>query len=207
MPLLSEDRALLDAFRAGRSAALERVYRHYAPRLAHFLRAGFAVMNGGQVVTTLTVRSPFEVENAVQETFSRAFEERTRLAFDGVRRYIDFLCGISKHVVLSDLRKRGRELPVGEVELVAAASAEQRIAQPDVQESLEERQARELVQRFLAEDCDERDRRLYALRYQDDLAQEAAASAAELTRIQVRRWETKFRARLLRYLKRARYVP
>ena len=39
-----------------------------------------------------------------------------------------------------------------------------------------------------------------------ELSQVDAAQAAGITRIQIRRWETKFRARLLRFLKRADYV-
>jgi DNA-directed RNA polymerase specialized sigma subunit len=59
---------------------------------------------------------------------------------------------------------------------------------------------------FLEKECDERDRKLYDLRYRDERSQEDAAKAAGLTRIQVRRWETKFRTRMLKYLKRVRYV-
>jgi DNA-directed RNA polymerase specialized sigma subunit len=51
----------------------------------------------------------------------------------------------------------------------------------------EELAERELVTTFLANECDERDRKLYTLRYERELSQVDAASEARLTRIQVRR--------------------
>ena len=75
----------------------------------------------------------------------------------------------------------------------------------DAEISDDERRGGELVATFLKSSCDERDRTLYVLRYERELSQVDAAVTANLTRIQIRRWETKFRARLVRYLKRADY--
>jgi RNA polymerase sigma-70 factor (ECF subfamily) len=204
MPLLTEDRDLLDAFRAGGADALERVYRHYAPKLAQFLRRGFTFSSKGETMSRAGLATPFELDGALQEVFARAFQPRARLAYDGVRPYIDFLVGIGKHVLLDEVRRRNaREIP-SELDADSLQMADEA---PSPEETIEERRARELVARFLADECDDKDRRLFELRFHDDLAQEGAAKEAGLTRIQVRRWETKFRARLLRFLKRARYVP
>src|SRR5262249_52913097 len=107
MPLLSADRALLDAFRGGDRDALERVYRYYVPIVGRLLRRGFSV-RGGKGVATFSMTQAFEIESAVQEVFLRAFEGRARLSYDGLRRYRDFLFGIAKHVALDELRRRSR---------------------------------------------------------------------------------------------------
>ena len=200
MPLLPEHKELLAEFREGRPEALERVYRHYVGSVARVLRSGFVFTSAGATVTSGRVESPFELENLVQEVFARAFEDRTRLAYDGVRPYLDFLLGIGKHVALSDLRRRRSLDPAADVEAVAAEAPE------TLEDQLHAKHAQDLVREFLQQACDERDRRLYALRYRHEQTQEAAAQAAGLTRIQLRRWETKFRARLLRYLKRVKYL-
>jgi RNA polymerase sigma factor (sigma-70 family) len=195
---LSEDRDLLVAFREGRREALERVYDQHVHEVAKLLRSGFGYQTGGKPAAFSGYHQPYELENAVQEVFTRAFAPRARQSYDGLRPYGAFLHGIARHVVLDRLRRLSARRE--SIELVDAAGPA-----PEYEETLDERRGRELVQGFLREACDERDRTLFALRFEDDLSQLAAASAAGLTRIQVRRWETRFRARLLRYLKRSRY--
>src|SRR5687767_7438855 len=200
MTLLSEDRELLAAFRAGKSQALEQVYRHYFPIVTRFLRRGFVVHRSTQASVSFALTQPFELENAVQEVFARAFEERARLAYDGIRPYRDFLFGIAKHVALDELRRRHRKggASLDDYDMESLPDTDE--VAPD--EGIATRQAIDVVTRFLEEECDARDKVLYNFRYVEDRSQEATASAAGLTRIQIRRWETKFRARLLRYLKR-----
>lgn len=205
MTLLSEDRELLARFRSGDSAALEQVYRFYVPAVMRFLRRGFVVTKSTNP-TRFSLSQPFELENAVQEIFTRAFSERARLAYDGLRPYRDFLFGIGKHVALDELRRRHRQAGTPSAEEVELESIPDTDPDASPEESLGAKQAIATVAAFLAEECDEKDRRLYLLRYGDDLSQEATADAAGLTRIQIRRWETKFRERLLRYLKRVKYV-
>jgi RNA polymerase sigma factor (sigma-70 family) len=209
MTLLIEDRDLLTRFRAGDRAALDHVYRHYIDPVTRFLRAGFVYSSAGQPASFAGFSSPTELEGVVQEVFARAFAPRARLAYDGLRPYIGFLIGISRNVALDDLRRRARRgetlvAPEG-IELAAAADDAAPEAR-EVAESLDRRRARELVASYLSEECDERDRRLYQLRFDEELPQTEAAERAGLTRIQVRRWETGFKARLLRYLKRADFV-
>jgi RNA polymerase sigma-70 factor (ECF subfamily) len=199
MPDLSEDHELLVAFREGRREALDHVYRHYIHEVARLLRSGFGYQTGGKPSAFRGYHKPYELESAVQEVFVRAFAPRARQGYDGLRPYRSFLFGIARHVVLDQLRRQGSRRET--LELVDEPGPA-----PEYEETLDEKQGRELVQSFLDEHCDQRDRTLFALRFVDDLSQLAAAEAAGLTRIQVRRWETKFRSRLLRYLKRASYV-
>lgn len=213
MPWLGQDRALLEEFRKGRRRALARVYDHYAADVARFLRSGFMYSSDGQTQRFRGYASPFDLEGAVQEVFARAFSERARLAYDGLRPYAAFLNGIAKNVALDDLRKRARRgevlSPIETVEYVAhggAAAGHALAADAEPEESLDERRGQQVVEDFLAHECGDRDRALFALRYREELSQQEAASRAGLTRIQLRRWETKFKKRLLRYLKRRDYV-
>jgi RNA polymerase sigma-70 factor (ECF subfamily) len=200
MPLLSADRALLDAFRAGDKEALERVYRHYIPLVSRFLRRGFSV-RGQKGVATFSMTRAFELENAVQEVFVRAFDDRARLSYDGLRPYRDFLFGIAKHVALDELRKRTKDKSEP-LDLDALPEPEG----GGVEEAIAQKEAIAIVAAFLGGECDEKDRALFRLRFGEDASQESAAKSAGLTRIQVRRWETKFRTRLWKYLKRTNYV-
>jgi RNA polymerase sigma-70 factor, ECF subfamily len=204
VPLLTEDRALLAAFRAGDRNALEKVYHHYVGGVARRLRMGFSVP-GDRGSVIFGFKQPFELESAVQEVFLRAFKESARLSYDGIRPYKDFLAGITKHVVLDELRRRSRRRTesMSDLDLDRIAHVDEGTS-PEA--TLETKQAIETVETFLEKECDERDRKLYELRYRDERSQEESAKAAGLTRIQVRRWETKFRTRMLKYLKRVRYV-
>lgn len=202
--IFADDREQLAAFRDGERHALERVYREHVAEVAAFLRTGFMYTTSDRPTRYAGVRDSFELESLVQEVFARAFEERARLAYDGVRPYAGFLNGIARNLVLDRLRKDARR---GEVLAAPDALDAASPVEPDDRELAEdERRGRELVTRFLEAECDDRDRALYTLRYERELSQVDAAAAAGLTRIQVRRWEAKFRARLLRFLKRADYA-
>jgi RNA polymerase sigma-70 factor (ECF subfamily) len=199
---MEHDRALLDAFREGRRDAMEQVYRRYVLDVASFLRNGFMYLTDGQPTRFAGMSSSFELEGVVQEVFARAFAPAARRTYDGVRPYGGFLIGIARNVMLDQLRRRARR---GEV-LTAPALLDEVGAATPAEEPEEERAGRVLVQAFLDQACEDRDRRLYDLRYRRELSQVDAAREAGLTRIQVRRWETRFRERLLRFLKRAGYL-
>lgn len=197
------DREHLAAFRDGNRDALERVYREHVQEVAAFLRSGFMYTTNERPTRFPGVRDSFELESLVQEVFARAFAERARLAYDGLRPYGAFLTGIARHLVLDRLRKQARR---GEVLAAPDVLDATPLDTADHEATEDERRGRELVTQFLQSACDERDRALYAARYERELSQVDAAEALGLTRIQVRRWETKFRERLLRFLKRADYV-
>ena len=199
----THDREHLAAFRDGNRDALEHVYRQHVAEVAAFLRNGFMYTTNDKPTRYAGVRDTFELESCVQEVFTRAFEERARLAYDGLRPYAAFLNGIARNLVLDGLRKQARHGEVLAAPDVLDATA---AVEPTHEATEDERRGRELVTRFLETECDDRDRTLYSLRYERELSQVDAAREAGITRIRVRRWETKFRARLLRFLKRADYV-
>lgn len=191
------DRALLQRFRDGETEALAEVYRNHASVLTRMLGAA---ASRGQTFAML--RSAMELENAIVEVFTRAFEPRARQVYDGDRPYEHFLMGIARNYLLE--LSRNREHPAGiEVsdELDAVLSREQ----VDVHEALEDREVNALLGRFRAA-LGEEEGRLFDLRYVEGLTQNVAAERLGQTRIQLRRREHKLRVRLLEYLKPHGYL-
>jgi RNA polymerase sigma factor (sigma-70 family) len=197
------DQERLRRFREGAPEVLGDVYRAHAEPLARALRAaafrgrGFAYLRGS-----------LEVENTMLETFARAFEPRTRLAYDGVRPYAQFLMGIARNVVLE--QSRSREVVAGlgpqdenatlDWELGSAAEAG-----GGLEQQLEDREVEELLQDFKGGLSPE-ERELFELRFTEGLAQESAAERVGLTRIQVRRREKGLKQRLLEFLQTRGYL-
>ena len=191
------DRALLQRFRDGETAALAEVYRGHAGILTRMLRA--AAFRGQSFAT---LRSAMELENAIVEVFTRAFEPRARQVYDGQRPYEHFLMGIARNYLLE--LGRNREHPTG-LELSEEVDAALSLEQTDVHEALEDREVTELLRLFRAE-LGEEEGRLFDLRYAEGLTQNIAAEKLGQTRIQLRRREHKLRVRLLDYLKARGYL-
>src|SRR5260370_32678632 len=106
MSLLIERRELLDRFKRGERRALEEVYRHYAPELAAFLQRGFTFSSGGRPLRFSGYAQPFDLDNALQETFLRAFKESARVGYDGLHPYKSYLFAIARNLVLDEFRNR-----------------------------------------------------------------------------------------------------
>lgn len=143
-----------------------------------------------------------ELENAIVEVFTRAFEPRARQVYDGQRPYEHFLMGIARNYLLE--LARNREHPAG-LEVSDELDAALSLAQADVHEALEDREVNELMRRFRAELGGE-EGQLFDLRYVEGLTQNAAADRLGQTRIQLRRREHKLRLRVLEYLKAHGYL-
>ncbi|HYI01387.1 sigma-70 family RNA polymerase sigma factor [Hyalangium sp.] len=197
------DSERLRHFREGAPEVLGEVYRAHAEQLARALRSvafrgrGFAHLQGA-----------LEVENTVLETFARAFEPRTRLAYDGIRPYAQFLMGIARNVVLEQSRSREVVSGLGpqdegstvDWELGAAVGAGDSLEQ-----QLEDQEMEALLVSF-KEGLSAEERELFELRFTEGLAQESAAEKVGLTRIQVRRREKGLKQRLLDYLQARGYL-
>lgn len=190
------DDETLRRFREGHPDALGAVYRANAEGLARMLRA--AAWRGG-VFSHL--KSAMELENLLLETFARAFEPRTRVAYDGARPYSHFLMGIARNVLLE--QTRNREVAVGlepfaeQGEVMAEGS--------ELAQTLEDREVEALVAGF-KDGLTTEERRLFELRFGEGLAQETAATRMGLTRIQVRRREHGIKTRLLGFLQARGYL-
>jgi RNA polymerase sigma factor (sigma-70 family) len=216
--LLIKNPELLSAFRRGEKAAMEQVYRFYVKGVSHFLQKGFSFRSSERFFYFKGYRSPFDLHNAVQEVFRRAFEERARLSYNGVNSYSNWILAIARNMVINQFRNK--EIPFSQFEdrtgeggprqfeneiteefsgvLYGTASEKQDIA-------LENAQLRELMQRFMAQ-LSEEDRELVRLRYTEGLGQEEAAKELKSTRMKIRTQESKIRRRLIGYLRNSGYL-
>jgi RNA polymerase sigma factor (sigma-70 family) len=195
------DQERLRRFREGAPEVLGEVYRAHAEPLARALRAvafrgrGFAHLQGA-----------LEVENTVLETFSRAFEPRTRLAYDGVRPYAQFLLGIARNVALEESRSREVVAGLGPQDEGSSVNWELGSAgEGGVEQQLEDQEVEALLRSF-KEALSPQERELFELRFTEGLAQESAAARVGLTRIQVRRREKGLKQRLLDFLQERGYL-
>jgi len=100
------ERGLLDAFRRGDGAALEQLYRAHVDAVALVIRCGGFAGYGAR----LSGAPRREWQDLIHETFRIAFEDATRLRFDGLSEYGPFLLGIARHVLSGYWRKHGREI-------------------------------------------------------------------------------------------------
>ncbi|RKG92264.1 RNA polymerase sigma factor [Corallococcus terminator] len=185
----------LRRFREGTPEVLADVYRAHAEPLARLLKA--AAWRGAFT----RLRNAMELENTLLETFARAFEPRTRAAYNGTRPYSHFLMGIARNVLLEQSRERelvGRDVPF---EGLTEASGED----GGLAEVLEDREVETLLAVF-KDGLSREEHRLFELRFGEGVAQEDAATALGLTRIQVRRREFGLKSRLLGFLQSKGYL-
>jgi RNA polymerase sigma-70 factor (ECF subfamily) len=95
------DPGLLEAFRRGERAALERVYREHVEGVEAFLRSRLA--RAGRL-------SPPILADLVQEVFMKAFAERARASYDGTRDYRPYLIALARNMLIDWLRRSRREV-------------------------------------------------------------------------------------------------
>ena len=184
--LLSENRELLRRFRHGEAAALSEVYTHYAPVIARFLRDGFGFRSGQNTCAFRGYKQQFDLENALQEVFLRAFSERGRLSYDGLRCYKNYLCAIAKNYVIDQTRQQKDIRGLVELDEETTASGDNSGARESPLQSAEAKELDSLLAEYL-EQCDARTRRYFELRYRYGLVQTDVVRQMSLSRIQVSR--------------------
>jgi RNA polymerase sigma-70 factor (ECF subfamily) len=192
------DRRLLQGFRAGEPQALAAVFRQHSAALLGRLRGA-----AWRSPAFASLRSPSELESVLLEVFARAFEPRAREVYDGLRPYELFLMGIARNV-LRELA-RNREDPVSAETVELALQQEVGAGADSAEQEHEDRELEALMVRF-REGLAAGDARLFALRFDDGLAQEEVAVRLSLTRIQLRRRELALKKRLLAFLKGHGYL-
>jgi len=193
--LLLSDRALLRAFRNGESWAVEQVYHAYVDQVAGLLRKGFTFMSGGQPAHFRGYGNSWDLECAVQDTFSHAFSPAARQAYDGTNPYGPYLLTIARNQTISRLRRdmreyRRRTALAGEVGLEQPQTPEQHALQLE---------ARQLVDEFRAT-LDQTQRRFLDLRYLEERNLLETARQLGLSRMKARTLEQKLRKALIRFL-------
>ena len=207
-----ERRELLDAFRRGEQAALLEVYRHYVRDVAKFLTRGFTFDSEGKQCSFRGFRGGYEIEAALQEIFRRAFEERARLAYDGINPYRPYLLRIARNAVINDLKSRHPILfrfRAGRPVILETPPEEEpdRIETPErsPEEVLETQEVAKLVADFKAS-LDARALGVFRMRFEEGLSAEDAGSRIGLTRSQVRTTEAKLRERFLAHMQASGYL-
>jgi RNA polymerase sigma-70 factor (ECF subfamily) len=196
-------RSLLDGYRNGDAAAFLEIYRRYADSVASLLRWGFTFRGGGLTHVFVGYRGVAELQDAVQETFRRVFEPKTRLGYDGLRPFGPYVRTVARNHVIGAFRRQSAAFRVVAPPSAASDDAMLEVAALDGEESPESRlateEARVLVAKFLGRLAPE-DRRLLELRFIDGLSQRDVAEHMGIGRQRIRTREIKLRDELAAYL-------
>lgn len=216
--LLINNPELLASFRQGERSALEAVYRHYVKGVAHFLQKGFSFRSGDKFFFFKGYRSTFDLHNAVQEVFRRAFEEKARLSYNGVNSYSNWILAIARNMVINQFRNK--EVPFSQFEEGPDGENRRRFENeidekytgllyastgPKQDVAIEHAELKILINRFLGELNDE-DRELINLRFVEGFGQEEAAKHMGSTRMKIRTQEAKVRKRLIAFMRDSGYL-
>ena len=172
-------------FRHGDRAALEAVYRHYVRLVETVVTQGTYVAGSRVFIGDVEQR-----KDLLQDIFARAFSERARLGFDGLREYRPYLLTLARNVMIDWARKRKETLP-GDIDALVEqyAPADAPVAEMP---PWSDPATMQLVERYL-QGLTEPTRRLHALRYEQGLSQDDAARTLGLSRQNVRTLEQKLR--------------
>ncbi len=222
MSLLVDDRNLLKRFRASEPAAMREVFLHYMPALTRQLRRGFSFRTNSKT-TGRTVRfegysDTFQLEDALQEIFRRAFSEKARLSYDGLRPYAAWLNTIAKNVVINDFQSKRKYLEnfAFDAEIEAHAESEWSAADdalPDMaspasgnpERDLETAELRGLVAAY-RKTLNERENAVFELRFVESLAHPEIEKRSGISPSKIKTTEAKMRVGLARFLKSRGYL-
>lgn len=208
---LPRDAGLLERFKRGEREAMADVFDYYSEPIARYLRDGFVIRGGAGARRFVGLREPAALQDAVAETFRRAFEPkaRRRLSPD-TSSYLAYLRTIARNLVIDQLRKRDALWEAYDEGLATperAASgrpAPRPITSPDLR--AERAELAGLMGAFL-ETLEPAEERLLRLRFVERLSQARAAKRLNKSRRYVRELETLLRERLLRHLRDTGYLP
>ena len=186
--LLRDDGRCREAFRRGERWAMEAVYRRYVPLVHTIVTQGFGGFRGFYEAA--------QRDDAVQTIFVVAFEERARLAYDGVNDYARFLRGLAKNVVRQLLDKDRRFARTPETDTEAGPAHE-----ADGERELLEAEARALGARFRAELVDPLERAVLDGYFGRGEAEETLATELDVTRYRLRKVIAAVQKKMARFQK------
>ena len=190
MPLFRTTPELLVAFREGRPAALERVYRFYVRPVDTYLVAL------ARWVGAPEMSQPSTSADLIQEVFIRAFSEPARLAFDGLREYSPYLNTIARNCFFDALRKRRREV------LTDPAQLPLTVENPADGEQVYDVKVVAVLEAYL-KDLPSSLKGVYTQRFELGQSQEAACEALGMSRRSLRTGEEHLRRGLRKALQLA----
>ena len=182
--LLRDDAAVREAFRRGERTAMAHVYTEYSPLVQIICTHGFGGFRG--------FFSSADREDAVQQIFMAAFEERTRLAYDGLKPYGSFLRGVAQNTIRRMLEKRTR---FNRTDAPA----------PQEDQGLEERaieaETLGIVRRFRSTVVDPPEPEVLQRYFVEGMSEEALSAELGFTRYQLRKTIARIHKRMEGYLK------
>lgn len=168
---------------------MRQVYDAYAPLVRTICTHGF---KGG----FRGFFDPVEREDAQQQIFAAAFEERARLSYDGLKPYSAFLRGIARNVVRRMLEKRKRFERTPE-----QTDAPER----DLEDEAMESEQLGLMRRFRQAIDTEPDKSVLHLYFVEGWAEERLAAHLGLTRYKTRKVIAGLHKRMIKHMKRHGY--
>jgi RNA polymerase sigma-70 factor (ECF subfamily) len=202
MPL---DGARLHRFRDGDRATLGELYRQHVPGVASFLRRGFSYSSGSRILRFRGYTQPFELDNALQETFARAFRPAARQGYDGLRPYRSYLYAIARNVVVDELRQRDPAAPRDAEPLVEELAVEDDGQPLSAEARFLGGELARLYGEFVGA-LDGGDASFFLTRFGDQRTRQCAGQACGLSLMQSRTKERRLRERFLRFLQSHGYL-
>ena len=182
--LLRDDAACREAFRRGERGAMARVYESYLPLVEAICVHGFGTFRG--------FYDPLDRDDAVQAVFTAAFDERTRLGYDGLGPYRSYLRGIAHNVIRDMLTRRTR-----------FARRPERLDPPsgDVEAELIDAETCALLRHFRTQQVEGREREVLERYFCEGWSEERLAAHLKITRYRARKIIAKLHKRMSRYLR------
>ncbi len=192
---LEDDRSWLDAFRRGERAALARVFEEYGDDVARTIRSGTVVRTADGPLRVGGNLLEADVEALVHDTFIKAFAERARNSYDGIRPFGAWLATIARNVLLDFGRAQSGKRHVAiEIETLADPG-------PNQEDVVATHELRSLLGRFLLA-LDELDRGIFKLRFAQSRSRRDAGEVLGLSEMQVRRRDVRMKRDLVSFLRK-----
>lgn len=199
MSIFASDRDLLDRFRRGEREVLTAVYEQYVDTVGALARRGFTIESQGHVyVSGADVEGEHEL---IHDTFAKAFSEKARLSFDGLRPYRPFLLRITKNLMIDRFRAQRRQGGGALVDIDEILETQEAPVPEDHEENLHWKQLQDVTKQFLSglsAEC----QGIIRLRFEDSLSQDQVAAQLEISRRRVRTVETRVQSELKSHLKK-----
>ncbi|MFC1642366.1 RNA polymerase sigma factor [Myxococcota bacterium] len=203
MTVFQDHPGLLERFRHGCRQAYETVYRRYYTDVFRLLRRGFVTGRPPCCVPPLDEERVLELS---QEVFLRAFDERARLGYDGLRPYRPYLLRIAKNLCIDVARRENRVTAAGGasdsgdvLDFDRLLEQGETIPAPDVEETLDWGARLVATRSFLA-GLPELEHRFVTLRFVEEHSQATVAAMLNVTRRCVRTLEKALPRQLEKHL-------
>jgi RNA polymerase sigma factor (sigma-70 family) len=154
--------------------------------------------------------SSMDADAVINESFARAFAEKTRVSYDGQRPFQNYLFSIAKNLVLREFHRRDRLVQVDQTEETTdaffhhARSATSEAPDDGPERTVANEELMEITQRFI-ETLTPEEERFFTLRFARGKTQEATAAKMKTTRARVKLLEKNLRRRFLKALRNNGY--